>query len=149
MYGSQIWGQQNDVAKRFQILQNKALRIINFQPPRTSATPLFKTCEILKLTDYVNLQNFLFAHDSLNNRLPSSISGQMFLVDTNHNLRNETYLQLNRPSSKTITYGSKSIKSKSVDIWNFINKLSFKEKLHEKSRLACKNFVVKFLLNHY
>ena len=115
MYGSQIWGQQNDVAKRFQILQNKALRIINFQPPRTSATPLFKTCEILKLTDYVNLQNFLFAHDSLNNRLPSSISGQMFLVDTNHNLRNETYLQLNRPSSKTITYGSKSIKSKSVD----------------------------------
>ena len=73
----------------------------------------------------------------------------MFLVDTNHNLRNETYLQLNRPSSKTITYGSKSIKSKSVDIWNFINKLSFKEKLHEKSRLACKNFVVKFLLNHY
>ncbi len=149
MYGSQIWGQQNDIAKRFQIIQNKALRIINFQPPRTSATPLFKKCEILKLTDHVNLQNFLFAHDSLNNSLPSSLSDQMFLVDTNHNLRNETYLQLNRPSSKTITYGSKSIKSKSVDIWNFINKLFFKEKLHEKRRLACKHFVVNFLLNRY
>ena len=99
-------GQHNAVVNKLQVIQNKALRIIYFQPPRTSATPLFKNCEILKLADNVSLQNFLFAHDSLKNKLPTSLMGQLSLVDTDHNLRNETYLQLNRPSSKTITYGS-------------------------------------------
>ena len=90
MYGSQIWGQQNGTVNKLQILQNKALRVINFQSPRTSATPLFKRCEILKLADYVNLQNFLFAYDSLKNNLPSYLTGQVSMVDTVHNTRNET-----------------------------------------------------------
>ena len=149
MYGSQIWGQNNSVVKRLQILQNKALRIINFQPSRTSATPLFKKCNILKLADNINLQKFLFAHDSLNNNLPSSLHGQLILVDSIHNTRNEAYSQLNRPRTKTILYGSKSIKSRSVDIWNYNNKHSNHEKLLEKSRSICKKIVTKFLIDRY
>ena len=149
MYGSQIWGQQNSVVKRLQILQNKALRIMNFQPSRTSATPFFKKCGILKLSDYVNLQNFLFAHDSLNHNLPSSLTGKFSLVATSQNTRSELYLQLNRPSSKTIVYGSQSIRSRSVDIWNYINKHSYQEKLGEKSKSSCKMFVKKFLIGRY
>ena len=149
MYGSQIWGQHNSGVKKLQILQNKALRIINFQPPRSSATPLFKSSEILKLNDYVNLQNFLFAYDSLKNNLPSSLTGKLSYVDTIHDTRNEMYFQLNRPNSKTILYGSTSIRSKSVDIWNYINKSTHKEKLNEKSRFCCKLFVKKFLIDRY
>ena len=149
MYGSQIWGQHNGVVKRLQVIQNRALRVINFEAFRTSATPLFKNCKILKLADNVNLQNFVFAHDSLNNNLPTSLTGQLTFVDTIHNLRNETYLQLNRPYSKTILYGSRSIKSMSVDIWNFINKHFYAEKLHEKSKSVCKKIVNKFLLDRY
>ena len=149
MYGSQIWGQHNSAVKKLQILQNKALRIINFQPPRSSATPLFKSSEILKLTDYVNLQNFLFAYDSLKNNLPLSLNGKLSFVDTIHDTRNEMYFQLNRPNSKTILYGSTSIRSKSVDIWNYMNKSSHKEKLNEKSRFCCKLFVKKFLIGRY
>ena len=59
MYGSQIWGHQEGVVKRLQILQNKALRVMNFWHPRTSATPLFKNSEILKLVDNVSLQDFI------------------------------------------------------------------------------------------
>ena len=149
MYGSQIWGQHNSVVKKLQVLQNKALRVINFQPCRVSATPFFKSCKILKLTDNVSLQKKLFAHDSLNNNLPTSLTGQLSFVDTVHNLRNENYLQLNRPNSKTILYGSRSIKSKSVDIWNFINMHSYDEKLNEKSRSVCKKIVTKFLIDRY
>ena len=122
---------------------------MNFRPSCTSATPYFKKCGILKLTEYVNLQFFLFAHDSLNHNLPSSLTGKLSLVDTAHNTRSELYIQLNRPSSKTITYGSQSIRSKSVDIWNYINKHSYQEKLGEKSRSSCKNFVKKFLIDRY
>ena len=48
MYGSQIWGHQDGVVKRLQILQNKALWIMNFCPPLTSATPLWKFEEFLQ-----------------------------------------------------------------------------------------------------
>ena len=61
-YGSQIWGQQNVITKKLQILQNKAMRIIHFQPPRSSATPIFKFANILKLNDLVNLQNVHYVH---------------------------------------------------------------------------------------
>ena len=132
-----------------QVLQNKALRFINFQPCRTSATPLFKNCEILKLADNINLQNFLFAHDSLKNNLPSALTGQLSFVNTVYNTRNESYYQLKRPSNNTILYGSNSIKSKSVDIWNFINMHSYHEKFHEKSRTVCKKIVTKFLIGKY
>ena len=148
-YGSQIWGQNNNVVKSLQTIQNKALRIISFKHPRTSATPLFKKIGILKLADNVSLQNFLFAHGSLNNQLPLTLSGQLCLVDTNHNLRSKSLLQLKRHCSKTIIYGSRSIKSKSVDIWNFINKQFYKENFLKKSRHVCKKVVTKFLLDRY
>ena len=149
LYGSQIWGQHNTVKKRLQILQNKALRIMNFYPCRTSASPLYKKCEILKLTDIISLQNFLFAHDSLKNNLPSSLIGQLSLVNTVNNTRSEMYYQLDRLRTKTILYGTNSIKSKSIDVWNFINKLFHVEKLHEKSRPYCKKFVKKYLIDCY
>ena len=64
-YGSQTWGQENAVTKKLQILQNIALPIMHLQPPRTIATPLFKTSKFLKLNDQSNLQNFLFPQDNL------------------------------------------------------------------------------------
>ena len=101
MYGSQIWGQHNGIVTKLQVLQNKAIRIINFCPTRTSATPLFKRSRILKLADNVSLQNFLFAHDSLKNNLPTSLAGQLSFVETGKNTRSEMYWQLNRITSNT------------------------------------------------
>ena len=149
-YGSQIWGQLNHITKKVQILQNKALRIMHFQPPRTSATQLFKISEILKITDLINLQNFLLAYDSLNDNLPLPLRGKLnFLTRENQITRNLGYLQLSRPRTKTVTYGSKSILSKSTDFWNFINRTYYTESLHTKSRNVCKNFIKEMLLAQY
>ena len=153
MYNCQIWGQSNGTVNKLQILQNKALRVINFQPYRSSATFLFKNNEILKIADTVNLQNFLFAHDSLCNNLPSTLCGLLHLKETNHNLRNKDFCQLVKPFSRTITYGSLSIKSKSVDIWNYINLRNCRStnyiKLYDKSRAVSKKIVKKILLDQY
>ena len=149
-YGSQIWGQLNNITKKVQVLQNKALRIMHFQPPRTSATPLFKISEILKITDLISLQNFLFAYDSLNSNLPLPLRGKLnFLTRENQITRNLGYLQLSRPRTKTVTYGTKSIYSKSVDVWNCINRSYYTKVLHEKSRNVCKNFVKKIIIDKY
>ena len=148
-YGSQIWGQHNSAVKKIQIVQSKALRIMNFTSLRASSTPLFRKCNILKLSDIVNLQNFLFAYDSLQGNLPSSLIGQFSLVNTVNNTRNEMYNQLNRDRSNTITYGTFSIKSRSIDIWNSINRVFYKEKLQQEKILYCKKKVSKFLLDRY
>ena len=132
-YGSQIWGQQNSFVNKLQIIQNKAIGIINFPKTQCTTRFLYKKYGILMLADYINLQNFLFVYDSLNNNLPSAISGQLRYMETSYNTRNQTYHQLSRYKSRTVLYGSRSIKSKSIDLWNFILKKYHKDKFHEKS----------------
>ena len=152
MYNCQIWGQTNGIVKKLQILQNKALRVINFKPYFSSATPLFKNNEILKIEDNVSLQNFIFAHDSLNNNLPSTLCGLLQLKDSSQNTRNKDFCQLERPFTRTITYGTKSIKNKSIDVWNYINLNQLSSnyiKLYDKSRTTCKKIVTNILLNRY
>ena len=148
-YGSQVWGQQNAVTHKLQILQNKALRIMHFQPPRTSAGPLFKISNILKIGDYINLQNFLLTYRSLKSQLPSTLQGNLNFLEHPHDTRNMGCLQLSRPRSKTINYGSKSITARSIEVWNFINKTHYEQRFLDKSLAVCKEFVTKLLLSNY
>ena len=148
-YGSQLWGQHNRIVSKLQKLQNKALRIMTFSPYRAKATPLFKQYNILKIADYISLQNFLFAYDSIKNNLPASIRGQLSRVETERNPRTVIFYKLSRIVTKTILYGTNCIKSKSVDVWNFINEKLYNLKLHQKSRTLCKINVTKFLLDRY
>ena len=64
-YGCQIWGQHNSITKKLQILHNNALRVKNFLPRRTSATPLDKKLEILNPSDIIALKIFMYAYDSV------------------------------------------------------------------------------------
>ena len=151
MYSSLIWGQNNGIVTKLQIIQNKALRIINFQPRRAHASPLYRECNILKLRDNISLQNFLFAHDSLNKRLPTTLNRLFTFVDVDrtHNTRTENLFQLKRLQNRTVLYGSNSIKSKSIDVWNHFN-LHYKEKnLYIKSKSICKHFITKVMMSRY
>ena len=148
-YGSQVWGQQNAVTNKLQILQNKVLRIMYFQPPRTSATPIFKKSNILKINDYISLQNFLLTYRSLKGQLPTSLQGNMNFLEHAHNTRNMGCLQLFRSSSKTINYGSKSINARSIELWNSINKTHHEQRFLDKSLAVCKGFITKLLLDKY
>ena len=150
LYGSQIWGQiSNSPIRKLQILQNKAIRAIKFKSARTSAGPLYKECNILMLNDNVKLQNFLFAYDNLKNNLPSSLKDSLSTIDIVHETRGVSYKQFKVPSVRTQIYGVNSIKAKSVNFWNYINKHFYYKQLHSESRSFCKTFVNKFLLSGY
>jgi hypothetical protein len=149
-YGAQIWGQHNSVSKKLQVLQNKALRIMHFQPPRTSASPFLKLSNILKFNDLVNHQNFLFAHDSLKDALPTALRGKLDILDHTHETRLlASNIQLKRPRSNTILYGSKSIINRAIDVWNSINKNHPNVKFLEKSRAVCKLLIKKIFISNY
>ena len=52
-------------------MQDKALRIINFKTKNHPVSELYKSNEILKLTDYIKLLNFMFVKDTLSaNQIP-------------------------------------------------------------------------------
>ncbi len=70
--GAKLGGQtDNKYFKRIEVLQNNAIRIINFSPSKNdSVTPLYKISKILKLRDHITMLNILFVHDFINQKLP-------------------------------------------------------------------------------
>ena len=70
-YGSQIWGQnENTHTENVFKLQNRAIRIINFADFHADVNPIYKENGVLKLEDFVRLQNMLFVYDFLKKTLP-------------------------------------------------------------------------------
>ena len=66
IYGCQIWGQEHsNKFKKIEKLQEKAIKIIKFLP--NDAPKTMKELKILKLKDFITLQNILFVKDSLTN----------------------------------------------------------------------------------
>ena len=150
MYGSLIWGQHSRIVKRLQIIQNKAIRYMNFKPKRTPATPLFKISGILNLKDYITQQNCLFAHDHINRNLPDPLhDDRINFVQTSGNTRNERLNQLANFRTNTVLYGTRSIKSRAVQAWNEINIDLHAMNLQNLSKAVCKNKVFTYLLDKY
>ena len=56
----------DDISK----LQNRALRIINFKNYQDESNPLYSSNKILKINDFITLQNVLLVHDYLKDTLP-------------------------------------------------------------------------------
>ena len=88
-YGSQVWGQaNNEQMKKLGILQNKALRIIDFKPPRESTNKLYIDSKILKHKDQIMISNCLLAFSYLKGLLPSSF--QKFLTPASETHEHDT-----------------------------------------------------------
>ena len=149
-YGSQIWGQHNRIVKKLQIVQNRAIRFMNFQPFRASAAPLFKSSGILRLADFVKLQNFLYAHDCLRGRVPLSLIDERFvIINTGLNTSCERLNHISTLSTRTVLYGTNSIKSQSMGAWNFVNDRLHLGRLRDGSKATAKETVYKLLLAAY
>ena len=123
---------------------------MTFKPKRTTALPLFKECEILNLTDYIVLQNCLFAHDCINEKLPTLLlDDRITFVQTPGNTRAERLNQLVNFRTKTVLYGSNSIKSRAVKAWNDVNVELHHLMLQDVSKSICKNRIYEYLLAKY
>ena len=84
-YGSLVWSQTtNELIKKIGIIQNKAIRIINFKPPRESADKIYLDSKILKFEDQIKLANCLLVYHFLNNTLPDSFQNFFIPVKGTH-----------------------------------------------------------------
>ena len=123
---------------------------MTFKPKRTTVLPLFKECEILNLSDYIVYQNCLFAHDCINEKLPTPLlDDRITFVQTSGNTRAERLNQLVNFRTRTILYGTNSIKSKAVQAWNDINVDLHHLKMQDLSKSICKKRIYEYLLDKY
>ena len=61
-YGCQLWGQaQTQVLQNIEIIQNKALRILNFKTTWDPIEQIYKS-KIFKLKDIVTISNLKFVY---------------------------------------------------------------------------------------
>ena len=123
---------------------------MTFKPKRTTATPLFKEAGILKLSDFIKLQNCLFAYDSITRNLPTPLlDDRITFVQTTGNTRDERLNQLVNFRTNTILYGSNTIKARAVKSWNDINIDLHHLKLQDVSKAVCKQKIFQHLLEKY
>ena len=149
-YASIIWGQNNNLQlNRVVSLQNKAIKVINFADPRESPSISYKTSRILRIRDFIKLQNFMFAHDSINNQLPLTLCNTFTLLLNTHSHLTRTAQNFNvaLPIIRTSTYGLNSITSQAASEWNFF--MNHFNQLHNKSRSSSKALITKFFLDSY
>ena len=102
---------------RIKVLQNHAIRLMSFAPPRTSPSTLFANLNILKFSDIVLLQNIALLHN-LFHKMPNSVQN-IFAVDFTHNgTRGGKLGLINHPLVRTTNFGLHSIRYYSVKSWN-------------------------------
>ena len=106
-----VWAQNRVTIQRIVILQKKAVRIINFQPRNSHASPLFKQNFNLKFQDNICLENVLFVSKSLNNLTPSIFSTWFSFSSDQHNYETSRSTQgnLTKLFYKTNRYGKNSL----------------------------------------
>ena len=150
-YGCQVWGQNSNSThiKQISSLQDKAIRIINFKPYRSTRNPLYKENAILKLEDFIKVQNCLLIHDYLHNTLPLCFQDYYFKKNTRQiQTRNSNIGCLFVPSQNTTTYGLNSISQQAIFNWNESTK-THKKDLGEFSRYKLKSLLTNSMIDNY
>jgi len=153
-YCIQIWGQPNNstLINSITVLQNFAVRLMSFVPPRTSSNNLYVNLEILKFSDMVHCENILFIHKLFHDKMPVSVQNA-FAVDFTHarvTRADQTGL-FNFPIINTVSFGHNSIRFNALNSWNTVQSVLFDEEKGEKVKLVSVNYFVlkKLLKKHF
>ena len=83
-YGCQLWGENLNDSSQTSKLQRKAIRIITFSDFRAETSPIFKELKILKLTDLIEMNNVLFVHNALNQKVPDYFKNMFTRYEQHH-----------------------------------------------------------------
>ena len=141
MYGSQVLGQiQSKYVNRIIKLQDRAIRVINFASYFASRNQLYIKSRIFKLSDNIQLSNFLLVHSSFNHALPMAFKDTFKPIMEKHKYSTQGAINQHvaLPNVRTQIYGIKSVVYQSSQMWNkFVSEFP-KDDLPNKSKYVCK-----------
>ena len=149
-YGCQVWHNNNVHSEKIEKAQNKAMRIISFADYHAPVEPLFKEKHIIRINDFIALQNILFVHDCFHNKLPSCFNDYFTLVSDvhDHNTFSNEMGMLYAPEVNTTMYGLHSLSKKCVASWNFYTR-KLSSNLKNLSRAQLKKNISQYMIDQY
>ena len=151
IYACQIWGQsKTKLFQKIEKLQDKAIRIINFLPKGASVKEAYSTLKILKIRDFISLQNALLVKDIFEEKRPSPFMIYFKKLNTQH--LHTMHPAINQSASVPIVnteiHSINSIKYRSVEIWNKLQK-ALPDDLLNLTRTKAKEQITTTLLKSY
>ena len=122
LYACEIWGQNQNSLQFTKVtkLQNKALKVINFQSSDSPTGPLYQRNKVLKIADFISYKNALFVRNTLKKEDPQVFHEMFIMLNQNHtyNTRAATYHFLDIPQVKNTHFGQYSVKFQAFETWN-------------------------------
>ena len=131
-------------------MQEKTIRITKFLPNNAPVSKEMHKLRILKLKDFITLQNVLFVYDCVEEERLKSFDTTFKQMETNqfYNRRSFNTHHLKRRDFKTEKYGRFSILRKFLSDWNLLQnalKTNFKKiKCSEIKTLVTNHFLDKY-----
>ena len=131
-------------------VQDKALCIINFQPNTAPASEIYETSKILKLSDYISLQNALLVKNCFEKQLPQPLLNffKKTTEQPNHSTRSVSINFAFVEEANSKSYGIDSIRSQALIIWNKLQN-NITSDLTELSRMKVKSTIIEHFLKSY
>ena len=120
-YGVHVWGLTfPSFLTQLFIIQKKAIRIISFSEPKSHSEPLFKSLNLLKLNDVIELQILSFVYQWSHRLLPPCFSEYFKFTSSVHSYstRQSSKRNLYLASVNTTQYGLRSLKFTGPRLWN-------------------------------
>ena len=152
IYACQIWEQsKTKLFQKIEKLQDKAIRIISFLPKSASVKEAYSLLKILKIRDFIPLQNaLLVVKDVFEEKIPSPFISYFKKLNTQH--LHTTRSAINQsafvPIVNTEIHGINSIKYRSVEIWNKLLK-TLPDDLFNLTQTKAKEQTTTILLKSY
>ncbi len=151
-YGCITWAQNpNPNIFRIGKIQDKAIKIINFAHFSDDASQFYPKNGIIKFTDQVKLENFLYAHSSIKGNVPSPLKNQ-FSIRADHCdplTRGSALTKLILPKVRTQNFGIFSIKYRATAYWNLIMGNIPDNKFINLARNTVKDKIIEYFLVIY
>ena len=120
-YAAPGWGQgSSNVVDMVKRARDEAVQITSFKDRIEPSYPLYANHRILKLQNIITLKKCLFIYDQLCHNLPNVFLNYFKLLKDQHrqSTRASNKFTLNVPRVNTETYGSNSVKIKTIKDWN-------------------------------
>ena len=110
--------------KEIEHIQEKAIRIMSFEPKNEPTNPLFRNLKIVKFKDILAYNNCIFVHDQLNENLPESFSNFFMTAPAQHNYntRGSRNNSITKSITNSVTYGLNYVRHRAASDWNAIIK---------------------------
>ena len=152
-HAAQIWAlcDDNTTTHRIQVLQNTAIRLMTFNGPRVSTTPLLANFEILNVFDQVKVMNIAYLHRYFNANLPAESLQSLKFEKTQHptGTRDKFIELIFRPNVNTTNFGLNSFTRISSNQWNELQRNHIDTKLSDIEFKELKALSFKFYLDKY